>query len=155
MILQCFREHRPLVIMFTSSISLEIPTQRFSSRRRGTDIHDSVAHFEGEPIVYKHEPNAFLNTDLLELLRSWEIERIVVCGMMTHLDVDATVRAASGFGFEVIVAKMPVRRTRSLTWRYNHPCRLVQKIFLAAFKSYAKVMKSEAILGLLAAEMVK
>ena len=31
----------------------------------GSDIHDSVAHFEGEPIVYKHYPNSFRETNCL------------------------------------------------------------------------------------------
>jgi nicotinamidase-related amidase len=154
MILQCFREHTGHHI-HVQHISRKPDATFFISGDRGTDIHDSVAHFEGEPIVYKHEPNAFLNTELLELLRSWEIERIVVCGMMTHLDVDATVRAASEFGFQVIVAE-DACATRDLS--HNDTvvsADLVQKSFLAAFKSYGKVMKSEAILALLAAEMVK
>src|SRR5215211_9476504 len=100
MILQCFRERAGRHVHI-QHVSQEPDATFFISGDRGTDIHDSIAHFEGEPIIYKHEPNAFLNTELLELLRSWEIERIVVCGMMTHLDVDATVRAASEFGFQV------------------------------------------------------
>ena len=154
MILQCFREHAGHHIHI-QHISRNLDATYFISGDRGTDIHDSVAHFEGEPIVYKHEPNAFLNTELLELLRSWEIERLVVCGMMTHLDVDATVRAASGFGFQVIVAE-DACATRELQHGDRIiPADLVQKTFLTELKSYAKVIKSEAILALLAAEMVK
>ena len=154
MILQCFREHTGHHI-HVQHISRKPDATIFISGDRGTDIHDSVAHFEGEPIVYKHEPNAFLNTELLELLRSWEIERIVVCGMMTHLDVDATVRAASEFGFQVIVAE-DACATRDLSRADSVvSADLVQKSFLAAFKSYGKVMKSDAILALLAVEMLK
>ena len=153
MILQCFREHTGHHI-HVQHISRKPDATFFISGDRGTDIHDSVAHFEGEPIVYKHELNAFLNTGLLEILRSWEIERIVVCGMMTHLDVDATVRAASEFGFQVIVAE-DACATRDLSHGETAvSADLVQISFLAALKSYGKVMKSEAILALLAAEMV-
>ena len=154
MILQCFREHGGRHVHI-QHISQEPDATFFISGDRGTDIHDSVAHFEGEPIVYKHEPNAFRNTELLELLRSWEIERIVVCGMMTHLDVDATVRAASEFGFHVIVAEDACATRDISQGDRTVSADLVQKSFLAAFKSYGKVMKSEAILALLAAEMVK
>lgn len=154
MILQCFRESdNPHVHI--QHISLEPDAAFFVSGDRGTDIHDSVAHFEGEPIVYKHEPNSFLNTNLLELLKSWEIERVVITGMMTHMCVDATARAASDLGFQVIVAE-DACATRDLKYgETTIPADLVHKSFLAALRSYGKVMKSEDILALLAAEMAK
>jgi nicotinamidase-related amidase len=154
MILQCFRENGADHVHI-QHISLEPDATFFISGDRGTDIHDSAAHFDGEPIVYKHEPNAFLNTNLLELLKSWEIERVVITGMMTHMCVDATARAASDLGFQVIVAE-DACATRDLKYGDTTiPAELVHKAFLAALKSYGRVMKSEAILALLAAEMVK
>jgi nicotinamidase-related amidase len=154
MILQCFREHDCRHVHI-QHISTRPGATFFISGDRGTDIHDSVAHFEGEPIVYKHEPNAFLNTNLLELLKGWEIGRLVITGMMTHMCVDATARAASDLGFEVIVAE-DACATRDLTYGDTAiPAEHVHKAFLAALKSYGKVMKSEAILAMLAAEMEK
>jgi nicotinamidase-related amidase len=154
MLLQCFREHRSHSghHVHIQHISRKPDATFFISGERGTDIHDSVAHFEGEPIVYKHEPNSFLNTDLLELLKSWEIARVVICGMMTHMCVDATARAASDLGFQVMIAE-DACATRDL--RYGDttiPAEHVHKAFLAALKSYGRVMKSEEILALLAAE---
>lgn len=154
MILQCFREHSGHHVHI-QHISKTPNATYFIPGDRGTDIHDSVAHFEGEPIVYKHDKNAFLNTDLLELLKSWGIERVVICGMMTHLCVDATARAAYDLGFQVIIAE-DACATRDLQYGDTTiPADHVQKAFLAALKSYGKVMKSEEILALLAAEMVK
>ena len=154
MILQCFREQGGRHVHI-QHISKNPEAGYFLSGDRGTDIHDAAAHFESEPIVYKHAPNAFVNTELLQLLKSWEIERLVICGMMTHLDVDATVRAASDFGFQVIIAE-DACATHDLQYGDTTiPADLVQKSFLAALKSYARVMKSEEILALLAAEIVK
>jgi nicotinamidase-related amidase len=154
MILQCFRESGNHHVHI-QHISLEPDATFFISGDRGTDIHDSAAHFEGEPIVYKHEPNAFLNTNLLELLKGWEIERVVITGMMTHMCVDATARAASDLGFQIIIAE-DACATRDLKYGDTTiPAEQVHKAFLAALQSYGKVMKSEAILALLAAEMVK
>jgi len=154
MILQCFRESgNPHVHI--QHISLEPDATFFISGDRGTDIHDSAAHFEGEPIVYKHEPNSFLNTNLLELLKSWETERVVITGMMTHMCVDATARAASDLGFQVMIAE-DACATRDLQYgNTTIPAELVHKAFLAALKSYGRVLKSEEILALLAAEMAK
>ena len=154
MLLQCFREHGGHHVHI-QHISTKPNATFFIPGDRGTDIHDSVAHFEGEPIVYKHSPNSFLNTNLLELLKSWEVERVVICGMMTHMCVDATARAASDFGFDVIIAA-DACATRDLTFGDTTiPAEHVHKAFLAALKSYGKVMKSEEILALLAGEMVK
>jgi nicotinamidase-related amidase len=153
MILQCFREKGGHHVHI-QHISIEPDATFFISGDRGTDIHDSVAHFEGEPIVYKHEPNAFLNTDLLDLLNSWEIERVVITGMMTHMCVDATARAASDLGFQVIIAE-DACATRDLTYGDTTvSAEHVHKAFLAALKSYGRVMKSDEIIALLAAEMV-
>jgi nicotinamidase-related amidase len=154
MILQCFRE-RGGHHVHIQHISQEPDATFFISGDRGTDIHDSVAHFEGEPIVYKHEPNSFLNTNLLELLRGWEVERVIITGMMTHMCVDATARAASDLGFQVIVAE-DACATRDLKYSDTIiPAEYVHKAFLAALKSYGRVMKTDQIIALLAAEMVK
>jgi nicotinamidase-related amidase len=154
MLLQCFREHGGHHVHI-QHISKTPDATFFISGDRGTDIHDSVAHFEGEPIVYKHSPNSFHNTNLLDLLKSWGVERVVICGMMTHMCVEATARAGSDLGFQVVVAE-DACATRDLQYGDTTiPADHVNKASLAALKSYGKVMKSEEILALLAAEMVK
>jgi nicotinamidase-related amidase len=153
-LLQCFREHSGHHIHI-QHISLEPDASFFIKGDSGSDIHDSVAHFEGEPIVYKHEPNSFLNTNLLDLLKEWEIERVVVTGMMTHMCVDATARAAVDLGFQVIVAE-DACASRDLQYGDTTiPAEQVHKAFLAALTWYGKVMKSDEIIALLASEMAK
>lgn len=71
---------------------------------RGAEIHPSNAPLPGEDVVLKHFPNAFRNTDLLELLRGFSATRLTVCGMMTHMCVDTSVRAAFDLGFAVRLA---------------------------------------------------
>jgi nicotinamidase-related amidase len=151
MLLQCFREHGGYHVHI-QHISREPDATFFISADRGTDIHDSAAHFEGESIIYKHTPNAFHNTSLLEQLKHWDVERLVICGMMTHLCVEATARAASDLGFEVIVAE-DACATRDLTYGDTTvPAEFVHKASLVALQSYGRVLKSEQILALLAAE---
>lgn len=64
---------------------------------------DRVAATEGEPVVIKRAPNAFVGTDLERRLRDDGIDQLVVAGMMTSMCVDATVRAAVDLGFSVTV----------------------------------------------------
>jgi nicotinamidase-related amidase len=66
--------------------------------------HDErVAPADGEPVVVKEAPNAFIGTDLEQRLRADGIDQLVVAGMMTSMCVDATVRAAADLGFAVTV----------------------------------------------------
>jgi len=154
MLLQCFREHGGHHVHI-QHISLKPDASFFVKGTAGSDIHDSAAHFEGEPIVYKHEPNSFLNTNLLELLKSWEVERVVITGMMSHMCVDATARAASDLGFKVIVAE-DACATRDLKFDGSVvPADHVHKAFMSALQSYGDVMKSDEVIALLANEMVK
>ena len=154
MLLQCFREHSGHHVHI-QHISLEPDATFFIKGDSGSDIHDSAAHFEGEPIVYKHEPNSFLNTNLLEMLKGWDVERVVITGMMTHMCVDATSRAASDFGFKVIIAE-DACATRDLEFGGTVvPADHVHKAFMSALESYGDVMKSDEVIALLAGEMVK
>ena len=153
-LLQCFRENDKHHIHI-QHISLEPDATFFIKGDSGSDIHDSVAHFEGEPIVYKHYPNSFLETNLLEILKGWEVERVVVTGMMTHMCVDATARAAVDLGLEVIVVEDDCA-TRDLEHGGTTiPADLVHKSFLAALSWYGRVMKSDEVIALLAAEMAR
>jgi nicotinamidase-related amidase len=120
MLLQCFREHGGRHIHI-QHIALKPDAPFFVRGTEGSDIHDSAAHFEGEPIVYKHYPNSFRETNLLEMLKEWGIERVVITGMMTHMCVDATARAAADFGFKVIVAEDACATRAFGTRRHNHP----------------------------------
>ena len=152
MLLQCFREHDGHHIHI-QHISLEPDAAFFIKGDNGSDIHNSAAHFEGEPIVYKHEPNSFLNTNLLELLKDWKVERVVITGMMSHMCVDATARAASDFGFKVIIAE-DACATRDLKFGNTVvPADHVHKAFMGALQSYGDVMKSDEVIALLAGEM--
>jgi nicotinamidase-related amidase len=150
-LLQCFREHGG------QHIHIQHESRRpgatfFIPGTDGIRIHDLVAHFEGEPIVHKQYPNSFRETNLLELLKSWGTERLVICGMMTHMCVDATVRAAADFGFQVIVVE-DACATRALTYGETQvPAAHVQAAFLAAFRSYGTILTTEEVISRLAAE---
>ena len=91
---------------------------------------------------------------VLKLLKEWGIERVVITGMMTHMCVDATARAAADFGFQVIVAE-DACATRDLKYGdVTVPADHVQKAFLAALKSYGRVMKADELIAFLAGEQV-
>lgn len=65
----------------------------------GAQIHDSVAPEGDEAVVLKHKPNCFFKTHLQELLKRDEIEHLIICGSMSHMCIDTTVRAACDLGY--------------------------------------------------------
>jgi nicotinamidase-related amidase len=69
----------------------------------GGNIHPYVKPLEGEEVISKTQVNAFLDTDLLEILESDSIQQLVICGMQTHMCVEAAVRAAHDLGFDCIL----------------------------------------------------
>jgi nicotinamidase-related amidase len=69
----------------------------------GAEIHACVRPVLDEGIIEKHFPNSFRETALLDCLRQKQIRRLAVAGMMTHMCVEATVRAAVDLGFECVV----------------------------------------------------
>jgi nicotinamidase-related amidase len=72
--------------------------------------------------------------------------------MMTHMCVDATVRAAADLGFDVILVS-DACATRDLEFGgVQVPAAQVQAAFLAALKSYASVLNLEQTITRLASE---
>ncbi|KAI4196092.1 MAG: hypothetical protein LQ350_006789 [Teloschistes chrysophthalmus] len=55
---------------------------------------------EGCPIIHKNTYDAFINTNLSQVLEEQSIGRVVVCGVMTDCCCDTTARAAFNRGFE-------------------------------------------------------
>jgi len=153
-LLQCFREH-DLYHVHIQHVSIRPGATFFLPGDRGADIHDSVAHFEGEPLVIKHHPNAFRETHLEEMLRGNGIERLVITGMMTHMCVDATARAAGDLGFKIIVAADACATCDLQYDDTSIPAEHVHKAFLSALRSYGDVMPANQVMARLAADRIE
>ena len=152
-LLQCFRDHG-MPTIHIQHLSIRPGATFFLPGDHGTDINDITAHYEGEPLVQKHYPNSFRESNLLELLKEWGIERVIITGMMTHMCVDATARAAADLGFQVWIAE-DACATRDLKYGETViPAEHVHKAFLAALKSYGQVMPADQVIARLAAEKI-
>lgn len=62
-------------------------------------ISDEVAPREGESVITKTHPNAFVNTDLHEQLGKAAASQLVLGGFMTHMCVNSTARGAFNHGY--------------------------------------------------------
>ena len=69
----------------------------------GGKINDIVKPLSSEKVISKDEVNGFIGTDLLDYLKINKIDTLVICGMQTHMCVEAATRAASDMGFKCIL----------------------------------------------------
>jgi len=83
---------------------------------------------------------------LLEHLQAAGIERLVIVGMMTHMCVEAAIRAAADLGFEAILIH-DACATRDLTFEDETiTAKEVHLSTLSTLKAYATVMSTSEYL---------
>ncbi|MDD2465841.1 MAG: cysteine hydrolase family protein [Desulfobulbus sp.] len=116
----------------------------------GAEIHGSVRPIANEPVFAKHFPNSFRETPLLEHLHAGGISRLLIAGMMTHMCIDTTTRAAADLGFSCSLA-YDACATRSLSFNgVQVSAESVQVAYLAALNGlFAKVASTNELLAAL------
>lgn len=75
----------------------------FAPGSDGAQIHPKLAPQGDEAVVLKHKVNAFLDTPLQGLLEQRRVSEVTVVGSMSHMCIDAAVRAAADLGYAVTV----------------------------------------------------
>jgi len=63
----------------------------------------SLAPLSGEPVIEKALPNAFAGTKLKASLDATGRKNVVLAGLMTHMCISSTARAALDLGFRVTI----------------------------------------------------
>ncbi len=139
-VLEDARQRRDTVI-HVLHISLRPNATFFLPGTTGVEIHPLVAPRGDELLMQKHHPNAFRETMLLDQLRRRQISRLRFCGMMTHMCIDTTVRAAADLGFDCAVVG-DATATKDLTHgNVTVPAAHVQAAYLAGLDGlFAKVI---------------
>lgn len=114
----------------------------------GADIHPTLQPEPGETVFQKNFPNGFRQTPLLEHLRVLGTESLVIAGMMTHLCVDTTTRAAADLGFACTLVH-DACATRDLRFEgVDVPAQQVQAAYMAALgPSFAQVVATQSLLS--------
>ena len=96
----------------------------------------------------KNQVNAFRLTGLKELLDRHVVGEVTICGAMSHMCIDAAVRAAQDFGYTVNVVH-DACASRDLEFNgVSVPAEQVHAAFMAALDfAYATVRSTEDYLG--------
>ena len=131
-----------LPIIHVQHVALSPTANYFLPNTFGTEINKNVKPLEQEKLIVKHYPNSFRETDLLDYLKLHNITDIIICGMMTHMCVDATTRAAKDFGFNCMVIG-DACATKDLEINGQMvKAEEVQKSFLAALNYFYSIVKT-------------
>jgi len=92
-----------LMIIHVQHQAAEAGSPVFVPDTWNTEINVNVKPLESEIIIKKAFPSCFQGTNLNEILEAKKIKTLLVCGFMTHVCVDSTVREAFHRGYDVII----------------------------------------------------
>lgn len=139
---------RSLPVVHIQHLSARPGATFFVPGTAGAEIRAAVRPLPGEPVFQKHFPNSFRETPLLAHLRRLNADRLLVAGMMTHMCVDTTTRAAADLGFACLLAH-DACATRALTFADRQVSAAdVQTAYLAALDGlFAKVASARDLIA--------
>lgn len=146
-VLDWFRQNNKENIFHVQHIASSPELGFFLPNTKGAELHGTVQPLEHENLIVKNFPNSFLKTDLESKLREKGVTKVIVVGMMTHMCIDATVRAAVDLGFETTLIE-DACATRDLTYQDKVvPAEQVHYAFVGALNGmYANVISTEDFL---------
>ncbi|WP_026714151.1 cysteine hydrolase family protein [Flavobacterium daejeonense] len=146
LILEKFRSEN-LPVFHIQHIATRTDATFFIKGTNGVEIHDYVKPLKEEIVIEKTFPNSFRETDLLKYLQVQEITDLVIVGMMTHMCIDATTRAAKDFGFNCIIIEDACATKDLEVNNKKVKANEVQTAFLSALNYfYAKIIDTEKFL---------
>ena len=131
-------------VFFIKHMSTRSDATFFVPGTQGMDIHPSVNPLPNETVIEKHFPNSFLQTDLLSVLKESEVTDLIICGAMSHMCIDTTVRAAKELGFKCTLIA-DACATRNLKFAEEIlPAQTVHASFMAALDGmFATIMTAD------------
>lgn len=114
----------------------------------GVKIQPTVAPTGDEPVIVKNYVNSFRDTDLKQQLDNCGVEEVVIIGAMSHMCVDACVRAAVDMGYAATIVH---DACATLDLEFNGvtvPAAQVHAAMMAAFEfGYGTVTSTQAYLA--------
>jgi len=129
-------------IFHIQNLSVRAGSSFFVPGTQGCEINQRVIPEADEPVVVKNFPNAFRGTNLQDLLQNAGIEQLVICGAMSHMCVDTSVRAAFDLGYNCHVIS-DACATRDLEFEGRSiPASVVHDAFMASFNGLFAVLST-------------
>lgn len=147
-VLEWFRENNEENIFHIQHIANDPSLGFFLPETEGAEINDAVKPLKNETVITKHFPNSFLQTKLDNALKENEITDLIVVGMMTHMCIDATVRAGVDLGYSVTLLEDACASREVSYGDKAVPADYVHHAFIGALNGmYCKVTSTEQFLS--------
>lgn len=144
MVLEFFRKRKLPIFHVLHSFNIKGDPNTIDELRK---IHKSVEPIDNEKIIIKQKPSSFLRTDLKYCLDEAKVNKLVVCGMMSHMCIDTTVRAAQDYGYEVVLLE-DACATKELETKHGIvPATTVHDVYMAALnRMFANVISVQELI---------
>lgn len=127
-LLDYFRENKGLIVHVKHDFS------------PGGEIHQLAKPLDNEKVFTKKEVNAFLNTGLNKYLKQNHIKYVTLCGMQTHMCLEAATRAAHDLGYKCSVVEDACATRDLIFGDVTVKAKDVHYSTLATLNSYSKVV---------------
>lgn len=146
-LISSFRK-KNLPVIYIQHLAVKPNASFFIPGTSGAEIHEFIRPQERETVIVKNYPNSFRNTNLNEYLKAQQVNDLIICGAMTHMCIDTTVRAAFDLGYSCTVIS-DACATRDLQFNGNQvKASEVQTAFLAALNgTFAQVITTVDYFG--------
>lgn len=146
-ILLFFRENN-LPVIHIKHISTDKTASFFLPHTYGSEINKTVFPLDNEEIIIKHTPDSFFKTGLQNFLEEKNITNLVICGMMSHMCIDTSVRAAKKLGYDITLIS-DACTTKNLSWdNIEIHADTVHQVFMASLQnSFADVKNTDTFLS--------
>ena len=119
----------------------------FAANSLGVELHPQLQYAANSLTIQKQHPNSFDRTDLQQQLDKIPSKSLVICGMMTHMCIDSTTRAAYELGYQSILIN-DATATRDLSYAEQMiRADAVQIAYLAALGRFAKIQSCSEFLA--------
>lgn len=90
-------------IYFVQHFATKDDATFFVKNTKGVELNKDL-DIQDDVIIEKNYPNSFRNTILKNELDKENISELIICGAMTHMCIDSSVRAAFDLGYKILVA---------------------------------------------------
>lgn len=146
-ILLFFRKN-DLPVIHVQHISTDKTASFFLPHTYGSEINETVFPLANEEIIIKHSPDSFFQTSLHTVLEKKSITKLVICGMMSHMCIDTSVRTAKKLGYDITLID-DACTTKNLSWcDVEIHANTVHQVFMASLQnSFADIKNTDIFLS--------
>lgn len=136
-----------LPIIYIQHIKHQKPADFFEAGSIGAELHPRLKTQANSIVIEKHFPDSFYQTDLETIVKQQGVEQLVICGMMTHMCITETTKAAQERELHpILISDATATKSLMIDGEYK-AAEKVQKDSLAKLADFAKHQTTSTFLN--------